>query len=175
MEDHEDDGGQRSHIKLSQPTGPRSSSFQVAPSPQPLRSPYLHRTSRSHQGNPHSDDDTESSESSESDESDEEFSASTLEASTAAKQSIERFYKNFFRSLKERQDRYVRLSLSACSEARKRAFLTRLTPSAHFSVAPLCGPPRGFGRFPVSVNCRTTSDESRFLNCPGATDEQATN
>lgn len=144
MEDHEDDGGQRSHIKQPQPTNPRSASFRLAPSPQPPSSPYLHRSSRSHQDSSHSDDDTESSESSESDESDEEFSASTLEASTAAKQSIERYYKNFFHSLKERQDRYVRPSSSTRAEAPKQAFLTRLTPKRHFSVVPICGPPRGF-------------------------------
>lgn len=106
MEDHEDDGGQNSRIK--QPSvASRLTSLNLAPSPQPPGSPYLHRTSRSFHDDDDSDDDTESSEGSESDESEEEFSASTLEASTAAKQTIERFYKNFFRSLKERQDRCV--------------------------------------------------------------------
>ena len=107
MEDHEDDGGQRSRVINPSASSRLSSSHSLTPSPQPPGSPFLSRSSQSYAEDTESEDDSESYSGSETDESDEEFSASTLEASTAAKQSIERFYKNFFRSLKERQDRYV--------------------------------------------------------------------
>ena len=50
---------------------------------------------------------SDTSSESEEEESDEEVSSSTLEAAVAAKESIERYYKNFFHALKEREDRYV--------------------------------------------------------------------
>jgi len=48
---------------------------------------------------------SDTSSESEEEESDEEVSSSTLEAAVAAKESIERYYKNFFHALKEREDR----------------------------------------------------------------------
>src|SRR5690606_28357990 len=49
----------------------------------------------------HSDSETSSE-----DDDDECLSTSTLEAAMAAKQSIERYYKNFFQSLRARDERY---------------------------------------------------------------------
>ena len=49
-----------------------------------------------------------SADSEDSDDAEEEsITSSTMEAAFAAKQSIERFYKNFFRSLQDRVHRYV--------------------------------------------------------------------
>lgn len=113
MEDHEDDGGHAGplahRLRPANParvSGPPS----VVHSPKTPASSHLSRSTTTHIQDSTSESDSESYTDSESDSdagSEDDFSASTLEAATAAKQSIERFYKNFFHSLRERQERYV--------------------------------------------------------------------
>jgi flagellar hook-associated protein FlgK len=114
MEDHEDLGNSSrrpvpSHSRVAaKPT--QSSAVSGRPSARPYLKPSPNRPQTSSKFpsaeyySSGSDSDSE-----ESDESSEEdfTSASTMEAAVAAKESIERFYKNFFQSLKERTERYV--------------------------------------------------------------------
>jgi hypothetical protein len=52
------------------------------------------------------DSGSESEEDEETEEEEEEITPSTLEAAVAAKESIERFYKNYFQALQDRANRY---------------------------------------------------------------------
>lgn len=84
--------------------------------------------------------DSDTSSESEEEISEEEVSSSTLEAAVAAKESIERYYKNFFHALKEREDRYARQFGCCPSSSTTNESLTEIANIAcksYFSLFPL--------------------------------------
>lgn len=116
MEDHEDEGG-RGGGNSKSPGLPRMAARRPPSSARPdSSSPYSpifdpqRRTAfppaYSSSGSNSDSEEDEESEEEEEEEEEEEITPSTFEAAVAAKESIERFYKNYFQALQDRENRY---------------------------------------------------------------------
>ena len=118
MEDHEDTaGGSKRPVTIPPNRHARLAATTASPgsgsphSPMTLPAQYAHGSRSYPSAEQHSSGSDSDSEEDSGLEEDEQPSASTLEAAVAAKQSIERFYQNFFRSL---NDREARCDLKRC-------------------------------------------------------------